>query len=312
MNKKLQTVIAASKHWTSDQQHITEFERYEGELSHKSFAKRLQKVYANFAKQFDQISQKWVVGFEIEFYLAPEQISLFAQSIDQLLPRDQVLLVSLDQVAKTDGQNFYLIAEKTGCPPAGLQSYELVSPKLDPLSSIYYLRAFAQKLKQFDAKDGDDIGFHLHFSTEGCGRISPLSVVYCLDQQRLLGFKSRKFTRDIVSQLFDYQPEDWAFIFKRVLKKNYSINFLDFDNNNHFELRALGGKGYLFDVKHNPANYALQSLMALTLALSLSDKKLAKLISRTYSLDKTLINLNQVEYSKLKAMPKNTIWTACF
>jgi hypothetical protein len=312
MSKKLKTLIAASKHWTSDQQHITDFERFEGELSHQRFAKRLVSLYQRHAKQFACISQQWVAGFEVEFYLAPEQVGLLAQSIDQILPRDQILLVSLDQVPKTDGQNFYLIAENTGCPPAGLQSYELVSPKLDPLSLIYYLNAFCKKLKQFDAQDGEDIGFHLHFSTEGCASISPLAVVYGLDQHRLLSFKSRKFTRDIVSQLFSYQPEDWAFIFNRVLKKNYSINFLDFANNNHFELRALGGKGYLFDSENNPSAYALRSLIALTQALSLSDKKLAKLISRKYSLDKTLVKLNRVDYSKLKSMPKDTLWTACF
>ncbi|WP_044413874.1 hypothetical protein [Thiomicrospira microaerophila] len=312
MNNKLITLIAASKHWVSDQSHITQFERYEGELSHKKFARRLVDLYRADANLFAQVSQKWVAGFEIEFYLAPEQIGLFAQSIDQIMPRDQVLLVSLEQVPKTDGKNFYLIAERTGCPPAGLQSYELVSPKLDPLSLIYYLHAFCKKLKQFDAQDAQDIGFHLHFSTEGCGRLSPLAVVYCLDQAGLLSFKSRKFSRDIVSQLFDYQPEDWAFIFKRVLKKNYSINFLDFANNNHFELRALGGKGYLFDSKNNPADYALRCLLALTAALTLSDKKLAKLIQQQYSLDKRLVKLNQVDYATLESKPKSTIWRACF
>lgn len=312
MNKQLEAIISASKYWVSDQQHITDFERHEGELSHKKFARRILSLYQSQPDAFDQISQKLVAGFEIEFYLAAEQVGLLAQSMEGILPRDQILLVKLDQVPKTDGQNFYLMSEKTGCPPAGLQSYELVSPKLDPLSLIYYLNAFVKKLRQFGAKDGDDIGFHLHFSTEAHCRISPLAVVYSLDQHGLLSFKARKFTRDIVAQLFSYQPEDWAFIFNRVLKKNYSINFLDFANNNHFELRALGGKGYLFDSKHSPQRYALNSLLALTKALSYPDKKLARLIRRQYRLDKKLVMLNQVKYASLKSKPKNAIWTSCF
>jgi len=306
---KLQTVISASKHWSSDQQHITDFERHEGELSHKKFATRLLKLYSQHAQDFSHIHKKLVVGFEIEFYLPQAQVGLFAQSIETILPRDQLLLVSLDQVPKTDGVNFYLIAEKTGCPPLGLQSYELVSPMLDPLSLLYYLRAFCKQLKHFGAKDAEDIGFHLHFSTLGCRQISPLAIIYSLDNQGLLNFKSRKYTRDIVSQLFDYQPEDWSFIFSRVLKKNFSINFLDFANNNHFELRALGGKGYLFHSKHHPQAYALQSLMAVSQALGLSDKELAKRLVQGYGLNKKLVRLNHIAYSKLKNQPRNTIWT---
>jgi hypothetical protein len=309
VTSKLQTVISASKHWSSDQQHITDFERHEGELSHKGFASRLLKHYNRHRGAFNQINKKLVVGFEIEFYLPQAQIGLFAQSIETILPRDQVLLVSLDQVPKTDGINFYLIAEKTGCPPTGLRSYELVSPMLDPLSLLYYLGALCKLLKQVAAKDAEDIGFHLHFSTLGCRQVSPLAIIYSLDKQGLLNFKSRKYTRDIVSQLFDYQPEDWAFIFNRVLKKNYSINFLDFANNNHFELRALGGKGYLFHPKQHPQAYALKSLLAVSQALGLSDKKLAKCLAQRYALNKKLVRLNHADYKTLKHQPLNTIWT---
>lgn len=310
MKKIIKKAIQASKTWSSQQRHITPYHRHEGELGHKRFAKRLLKLYKSKKKAFNPIPPSLVVGFEVEFFLKPALISKLANGIEKRLPKDQVLLIDLNNVPTTDGINFYLIAERTGSPPSGLQSFELVSPKLDPLSLIYYLSEFIRLLVDIGAQDGNDIGMHLHVSTRHSQPISPLAIMHCLHQNHLLHAKSRKFTRDIIKQMFAFHPDHWHDIYSRVLKKNYNINFLDFVNQHHFELRALGGQGYLAQQgRAHPANYALAALNAINQALHISDKTLAKQIRKTYRLKKKMVQLSSLSnYSGLAKKPMNTIW----
>lgn len=303
----IEQIIKDSINWNSNNSESMDFHRVEGVLSNAVFKKHLLKDSHDYDKEMQGLLNGYYCGFEIEFFLQPHKISLLEKDIAEILPDYQMLLISLDEVPKTNCRNFYLIKETTGEPPKGMSSYEIVSPKLDYKSLPYFILKFFNILTQHGANDNDSIGFHLHVSTLKKVKISPISLIYYLHQLGVLDAKERKYTRDIVNQFFSFSSENWQWLFEEVTRKCYNVNFLHYQDNNHIELRSMGGLGYL-----NHADdiiiQCLNCLLAYEKALKTPSNQIAEEIVKKYSLKKQIVKTKNLEYENLKQDDENDVW----
>lgn len=305
--KLIEENLIESLHWNTLNTPSMEMPRVEGVCLPDKFKSDMLAHLQPYATVLEKLSNNFVCGFEIEFYLHPEKIPLLQEQIAEVLPDYQMLLISLEQVIKTNHRNFYLIKENTGQAPEGMRSYELISPILDYKSLPYFIHEFFTLLTKLEAADNDSIGFHLHVSTQNAEKISPLSLLYFLDQQQVLSSKERQYTRDIIQQFFDYTPDSWQWIFEEVTRKCYNVNLLHYDENNHIELRAMGGQGYLQDstaIIHN----ALQCLLAYEKALSTPIQEVAKGILNSYPLQQCVTHTKSLHHKQLSKENRQEVW----
>ncbi|HHT00973.1 MAG TPA: hypothetical protein ENK73_08995 [Thiomicrospira sp.] len=260
-----------------------------------------------FKKSIEDLSIGFLCGFEIEFFLNPNKLQDFQKDMAEILPDYQMLLIYLNEVPKTNHRHFYLIKEVTGLPPEGMQSYEIVSPILDYKSLPYFINAIFILLNEYGAKDNDSIGFHLHVSTQASPKLSPISLLFFLDQEGVLNSKERQYTRDIIKQFFDYSALDWQWIFEEVTRKCYNVNFLHYDQDNHIELRSMGGLGYL-NKQNDILTNCFKCLLAYEKALNTPVKSISQGILENYSLKQHVLQTKRVSYQTLKESDQNHIW----
>lgn len=303
--------LEQSKQWKPLNADTLKFHRKEGTLDEFDFNQQILAHLTPFQDTFNAIQQRYACGFEIEFYLNPDKVPQLETALARILPASQMLLIDLTKPIASNGRHFYLMAENTGQAPEGMQSYELVSPILDPKSLPYYLDAFLGCLAQFDARDNQHLGFHLHISTHDDAPISPLALLYFLDQANCFNWPERQFTRDLVSQFFDYQPNDWQLIFEEITRKCYNLNLLHFAQNNRIELRSIGGSGYL--AKPNILiETCLKALQAFELAQLTPNTEVAQQILERYTLNKKIQPLSSVDSNHLiescEISRQNQLW----
>jgi len=307
MQNQIEHVIEQSVNWKSKNTESIDIERVEGTLSPNKLKTQLCAQLQPFEQSIENLSTGYACGFEIEFFLNPSSLSNLQKEIADILPDYQMLLIFLDEVPKTNHRHFYLIKEKTGRPPEGMQSFELVSPIIDYKSLPYFINTFFTLLNKYGATDNDSIGFHLHVSTQSPSKISPISLLYFLDQQEVLNAKERQYTRNIIEQFFSYSAHDWQWIFEEVTRKCYNVNFLHYHHNNHIELRSMGGAGYLKNNKEILLN-CFQCLLAYERALNTPIATIAQGILEKYALDKQVIQTKNLSYQALKESDDNHIW----
>jgi hypothetical protein len=267
--------IEASKSWRSFNRSTMSQSRREGTLSEESFSEAILNHLAPFRAEFEAVGNHFLTGFEIEFYLPIDQVEPLSHALAAALSASQMLMLNLETEQPTDGRLFYLMAESTGKPPQGWKSFELVSPILDPRVLPYYLHTFGQILQSFSATDNEEIGFHLHISTRDAEKISPLALVFFLDQGDVFQWSHRRYTRDIVEHFFAYQPKDWQLIYEEINRKCYNLNLLHYEDHNRIELRAMGGTGYLTHMNRILKN-CLAALHAMLLAKTTPPQDVAK------------------------------------
>ena len=305
--KQIQKQIEDSVNWVTKNTESVDFHRVEGTLTSSLFQTELLNKLAPHETILTQLTAAYSCGFEIEFFLPPHKIPALENSLADCLPDYQMLLIDIESVPKTNHRHFYLIKESTGNPPKGMASYELVSPILDFKSVPYFVSRFFEILQQHGAKDNDSIGFHLHVSTVDNIKLSPISLLYQLDQQGLLNNEERKYTRDIIKQFFSYAAHDWKWIFEEVTRKCYNVNFLYYADNNHIELRSMGGTGYLNNKEEIITN-CFKTLLAFDLVISSSTESIAKSIAEKYTLENNLLKLKAVKYEDLKEPSQTETW----
>lgn len=307
LQKQIEEVIKQSVDWQSKNTASIDIERVEGTLLPNKFKKELCSQLEPFEQNLENLSTGYVCGFEIEFFLNPGRLKALQKEIADILPDYQMLLIYLDEVPKTNHRNFYLIKEVTGKPSSGMQSYELVSPIIDYKSLPYFINAFFTLLNKYGAKDNDSIGFHLHVSTQNSSKLSPISLLFFLDKLGVLSTKERQYTRNIIHQFFSYSAHNWQWIFEEVTRKCYNVNFLHYHQNNHIELRSMGGAGYLKNSQEILLN-CFQCLLAYENALSTPIANIAQEILEKYSLEKQVIQTKNLNYQALKESGDNDIW----
>ncbi|WP_321277522.1 amidoligase family protein [Thiomicrorhabdus indica] len=290
--------LEQSKHWEPLNRDTMEFHRFEGTKPEAEFNRELLAHLMTFDHFYKRIQHRYACGFEIEFYLVPEQIPFLEQTIAALLPKSQMLLIDLNKPIKTNGRHFYLMAENTGKAPEGLKSYELVSPILDPKSLPYFLTTLLNTLNTLQAQDNQHLGFHLHISTEDPDPISPIALLFFLDQNRCFDWPERQFTRDLVRQFFEYPPQDWQLIFEEITRKCYNLNLLHYPENNRIELRSVGGTSYLQQSKKIIEN-SLNALISFEQAKKTPVLEIATQIKKRFSPSKNIQPLNRVDYRTL-------------
>lgn len=299
--------LEASVDWRSKNAASMDFHRVEGTLDSALFQKAVIEAIVKYEDYTQNLSTGFACGFEIEFYLEPHKVALLENQFADLLPDYQMLLIDLESVPKTNHRNFYLIKENTGLPPEGMSSYEIVSPILDYKSLPYFISEIISLLQNLGAQDNDSIGFHLHISTLEEIKISPISLLYFLDENGVLNHKERKYSRDIIGQFFSYSPKDWQWIFEEVTRKCYNVNLLHYDKQNHIELRSIGGAGYL----ENPAQLletCFNSLIAYQQAISTPSESVAQSILETYSMQKNVLQTRYLSVEDLKKTTDNDVW----
>ena len=307
MQNQIEQAIEESVNWKSKNTASMDTKRLEGTLLPNHFKTGLLTQLLPYEKSIEHLSTGFSCGFEIEFFLNPNKLKTLEKDIAEILPDYQMLLIFLDDVPKTNHRNFYLIKEVTGQPTKGMQSFEIVSPIIDYKSLPYFLNAFFTLLNKHGATDNDSIGFHLHVSTQTASKLSPISLLFFLDQQGVLNAKERQYTRDIIHQFFSYSAHDWRWIFEEVTRKCYNVNFLHYNQNNHIELRSMGGAGYLKNSKEILLN-CFQCLLAYENALNTPAEKIAQGILENYALDKQVIQTKSLSYQELKNSGDNDIW----
>lgn len=305
--------LEQSKQWRSHNRDSMALHRWEGTLTEAIFNQQLLQHLSPYDHFYRKLQNSYACGFEIEFYLQPEKMEALEKAIAARLPESQMLLIDLNQPIKSNGRNFYLMAENTGQPPEGLQSYELVSPILDPKTLPYFLHRLLECLHDFDAKDNEHLGFHLHLSTQCQDSTSPIALLFFLDKAGCFDWPSRQFTRNLVAQFFDYQPQDWQLIFEEITRKCYNLNLLHYAENNHIELRSVGGQGYLQDPQ-KIIETSLNALKSFEKAAKTPMLEIAHEIAQHYSLHKQVQPLNQIDYQNLltqcDAAKANQLWLA--
>ncbi|WP_460188242.1 hypothetical protein [Thiomicrorhabdus hydrogeniphila] len=303
----MKSIIDESSQWKSLNLGSLNFERYEGSLCNSKFNKKLLKSINKYSHLFDEQPLSFQCGFEIEFYINPDDIKLVLSKLVKIIPKFQMILVDLNKVPQTNGKDFYLIGEKTGTPSEGLKSYEFVSPKLDYKTLPYYISKTLKILNRVGATDDENVGFHLHVSTINCKPISPISLIYYLDSLNDLDSKKRKYTRSVVKQFFSYKPQNWQIIFEHIARKCYDVNLLYFSKNNRIEFRSIGGRQYLKDI-----DLILQSIFncfeAYNLASIASSEHIAKNIIKRYELDKNIVSLIDVDVKQMKNLSIKDLW----
>jgi hypothetical protein len=305
LQQAISHAIKQSYQWKNQHKHSLSFERFEGQLTDDEFNQAVidgLHIWLDF-----EPTQAYHCGFELEFYIEPNKLQILTQTIADGLPKNQMLLVDTSQVHPSNGLNFYLMAENTGKPPKGMKSYEIVSPILDYKFLPYYLNLILKSLKKVEAKDNEDVGFHLHVSTPKSKNLSPISLIYHFDQAQLLQDTPREFTRDIVSQFMTFSPDAWSHIYQEVIRKCYNLNLVHFDENNRAEIRTFGGKGYLDDIDH--FMWLIQkSLQAYENSFAMSDDALVDAICKNYSLQRHLIEISELTPKQLIKKPLEAIW----
>jgi len=307
MQKKIEQVIEESVNWKSNNSASMDIKRVEGTLLPNKFKRDLFAHLQSYEESVENLSTGFSCGFEIEFFLNPNKLKNLEEDIAKILPDYQMLLIFLDDVPKTNHRNFYLIKEVTGQPSKGMQSYEIVSPIIDFKSLPYFINAFFTLLNKHGATDNDSIGFHLHVSTQTAAKLSPISLLFFLDQQGVLNTKERQYTRDIIQQFFAYSAHDWQWIFEEVTRKCYNVNFLHYNQNNHIELRSMGGAGYLKNDKEILLN-CFQCLLAYENALNTPAEIISQGILDNYALDRQVIHTKRLSYQELKNSDEKYIW----
>lgn len=290
--------LEQSKHWKSLNRDTMKFHRWEGTKPEEEFNRELLTHLTAFEEFFQQLQNQYACGFEIEFYLQPEKVSDLEQAIVNRLPESQMLLIDLSQPVDTNGRHFYLMAENTGKAPEGLQSYELVSPILDPKALPYFLKTLFDCLNEFNAKDNEHLGFHLHISTLNPEPISPIALLFFLEKNHCFDWPERQFSRDLVTQFFDYSPQDWQLLFEEITRKCYNLNLLHYSENNRIELRSIGGKGYLQQDQKIIEN-SLNALISFEQATKTPIMEISKQIEKHFSPTKNIQPLSQVDYQTL-------------
>ena len=296
-----------SVNWVAKNSASMDYHRVEGELSPVALQTAILNNLAPYKKTVESLSTQLQCGFEIEFYLQPEKIPELENQIAEILPDYQMLLITLDEVPKTNHRNFYLIKENTGQAPKNMQSYEIVSPIIDYKSLPYFINSLFNLLQKMNAQDNDSIGFHLHVSTQSATKISPIALLYFLDQEDVLNNKERKYTRDIIKQFFNYAPDSWQWIFEEVTRKCYNVNLLHYDANNHIELRTIGGNGYLDDAEAT-LNNCFNCFIAFEKALHTPANQVAKNILQTYSLKQEVLHTQKLSYADLSKKNQQQVW----
>jgi len=308
---QVRELLNESKTWQSLNADTMNMPRWEGVMPESKFNRQLVKCLHPYEGDLRSIRSQLACGFEIEFYLEPNKMAELEQALMNVLPESQMLLMDIKQVVPTNGRHFYLMAENTGEPPEGFKSYELVSPILDPKSLPYFVTKFSDILQALGAEDNDSVGFHLHVSTLEKTPISPLALIYFLDDKGCFDWPNRQFTRDIVGQFFRYQPQDWQVLFETVTRKCYNLNLLRYSDHNRFELRSVGGQGYL----RQAANMLETSLLALQACDEAKHTPLddvAKKVLENYPLNKKVEPLHRLTSDALhdEAAMKNQLWLA--
>jgi len=303
----IQKQLDESVNWNTKNTESMGFHRLEGTLKAGGFNRDLLASLKPHEPCLKELTHEYACGFEIEFYLSPDKIPQLELDIAARLPDYQMLLVDLTSVPKTNHRNFYLIHENTGTPPKGMASYELVSPILDYKSLPYFIETLFALLLKHNAKDDDNIGFHLHASTPNSAKISPIALLYFLHKNGVLEAKERQFTRDIIQQFFAYSPEDWKFIYEEITRKCYNVNLLHFSKHNHIELRSMGGLGYLKNTQGILKN-CFTCLKAYQQTLDTPSKEVSENILKTYALDHKLLKTQQLSYQELKNSQTDDTW----
>lgn len=299
--------IESSVNWSSKNAASMDFHRVEGTLPSPQFQQALIKSLSKYEGYAQSLSTGFACGFEIEFYLEPTQITLLEKQFADILPDYQMLLIDLESVPKTNHRNFYLIKENTGRPPEGMSSYEIVSPILDYKSLPYFIDQLFSLLQKLGAVDNESIGFHLHISTLEDIKISPISLLFFLDQNGVLNHEARKYTRDIISEFFSYSPKDWQWIFEEVTRKCYNVNLLHYDHLNHIEVRSIGGAGYLKNPDDLLEN-CFKSFIAYQEAISTPPESVAQSMLATYDMQKNVIQTRHLSFEDLKKTTDNDVW----
>lgn len=303
--------LAESKTWQSLNTESMHQHRREGTLAEPLFNQQFLRYLSEYKAVFSSIDEPMMCGFEIEFYLETEKITELEVAIAALLPESQMLLIDLKRPIATNGRNFYLMAEHTGKPTVDMQSYEVVSPILDPKSLPYFLSVLLECLQKFNVKDDQHLGFHLHLSTLDPEPISPLALLYFLDTANCFDWPNRQFTRDLVAQFFDYHPQDWSLIFAEITRKCYNLNLLHYSENNHVELRSVGGKGYLQQTQ-KIIQGALAALQAMQNAKHCNLADVAEQIAMRYQLNKQVTSLSETCMNQLLTESGETLSNQLF
>ena len=307
ISQQVEQILKASQHWSNDNLESIQFHRLEGLLENAVFNQRLLAHLQSYQTVYESLTRSLICGFEIEFYLKPEALAGLEKKIAQCLPHTQMLLVDTQQVHKTNGQHFYLMHENTGAPPLGYESYEIVSPKLDARFLPYYLSTLFAQLQAFHALDNDSIGFHLHISTVDKSPLSPIALIYFLDEAGAFAWESREFTRDIVQQFFDYRPQDWEVIYRQIARKCYNLNLLHFNEHNHIELRSIGGKHYITQ-SQKLLDAAMNALLAFEKTATTPHSEVAEKIIQKYALNHSVVQTSELSYQDLLALNPEHIW----
>lgn len=302
--------LEQSKSWTPINRNSIDFARFEGTLPEATFNQQFLEALLPFQDVTTQLDITFACGFEIEFYLEPKYLNPLQHQLAAMLPESQMLLIELDKVVPTNGLNFYLMAENTGKPPEGFNSYEIVSPVLDAKALPYFLEKITKQLHSFAAQDNEHIGFHLHVSTPKCEAVSPLALIYFLDQSKVFNWPSRQFTRDIVPQFFSHTPQAWQCIYEEITRKCYNLNLLRYPDNNRIELRSVGGTGYLDDAKQL-IHTCFNTFTAYQHAHSTPSEEVAQKILETYDLSKTVLSTHDHSLEHLQEM-QDAIWLSHF
>lgn len=309
MKKRIESEIKQSCYWVPLNKNSLQYDRNEGTLKEKKFNKKVLKSIRKMGLHnlFLNVENKYQCGFEIEFYINPKIIPQLQNLFSKALPKSQMLLSNTKNVVKTNGRNFYLMDETTGNPPHGLSSFEIVSPTLDFKCIPYYLVKITDILNNLGAKSDHNIGFHIHFSTVEDPLVSPVSLMFFLHKNRALPFPERKFSRDIVKQIFSYSPKNWKYIFEEISRKCYNVNFMDFNRNSHIEVRSFGGENYLKN-QNGMINVFKSVLISYEDCLSKTENEIAKEIVKKYKLNRKKAELKQITYKKMLKLNKSSLW----
>jgi len=303
----MNSIIEDSKYWENLNKIYLDKKRYEGCLKHNKYNKKVLNSIKKYNNIYESIENSYLVGLELEFYIKPEVIENLICDLMLCIPQEYMLIEDLDKVLVSDKKHFFLIKEQTGGVKDGYISVELISPILSFRVIPYYLKTFFKLLNKFKVKTTKKSGLHIHLSTTSKKQVSPIVLLYFIDKNKAFKWKEREFVKNIIKEIFSYRSSDWQYIYEHVLRKCYSINFCNFNKNNHIEYRSPGGKKY-YKKYEKIINCFFSILKSYESTLLFNDDEELISLNETYIPKRKVISTKNLSYHEFINLDTNDLW----
>lgn len=300
-------IINSSKYWEGYKNSYSNKQHHEGYLYNEIYNKKVKSYLSNYKTEYTKLSQSYLTGLELEFYIKKDFIEKFIYDLMLHIPREYMLIESIKKKLESDTKHFFLVNEPSLKSRKGYWAVELITPTLDIRVIPYYLNVFFKLFNQYNIKTTKNCGLHIHLSTIDANNISPMVFMYFIDSFNVFEWKEREFVRSIIKEVFAYRSEDWQYVYNNVLRKCYDINFIQFSNNNHIEYRSPGGKKY-FKRYNKIMKDFFSILKAYELSANVNIQDIQNNIQSRYELKKKVVNTSRLSYKEFLKLNTQNLW----